>query len=403
MNSSSFTVNIIESVGSGVMKYFLTNNLLCIFFSFFVFFCHETVGALFVTALGAAISLHISLSIAPHCTAAHVMILQYIFYQIHSLVGDFFLLKIEKDSARCQESQEKFILRQMALRGDSEYGRNFGFASIKSVADFRERHPLTTYAHYQKYFERVAAGEPNVALKGRPSRLGITSGTTGKPKLVPITKERNVAFLFKIMPMVFRFVKCQYTPKLTPLQKKCLLYIHFNPEMSEGGLPIGPTTMLNLPDILHRIQFSTPPAGMRLTDERQALYVHALFALRDRCLGNLGTIFCSTMFSFFQMLEQDWTSLVNDLRRGTIAKKVELDDIVKTTLESELEPEPERADEVEREFRKGFDNIARRLWPHLCAIFAVSSGAMVVYARRLMDKYTKGENNPTIPLLAIVS
>merc|ERR1719334_780662 len=106
--------------------------------------------------------------------------------------------------------------------------------------------------------------------------------------------------------MVFRFVKRQYTPKLTPLQKKCMLYIHFHPEISEGGLPIGPTTMLNLPDILHRIQFSTPPAGMRLTDERQALYVHALFGLRDRSLGNLGTIFCSTMFTFFQLLENEW-------------------------------------------------------------------------------------------------
>ncbi|XP_071490988.1 uncharacterized protein [Diadema antillarum] len=343
-----------------------------------------------VSLLGVVISLHISISVAPHCTPAHIMVIQYIFYQINNMMGLYYRMRMEQDSRDCAGSQERFLLRQMKLRGQCEYGRDHHFNSVKSVADFRSRHPLTGFAHYEKYMARAAAGEPNVVIPGVPSRLGITSGTTGKPKLIAISKERNVAFLFKIMPSIFRMVYRELTPLLSPVQKKCLLYVHHDAPKSEGGIPIGPTTMLVLPDILHRIQFSTPPAGMRLTNERQALYIHALFALRDRCIGNLGGIFCSTMFTFFQSLEADWCSLVNDLRHGRIASHIGLDDDVQAQLESELDPEPERADELEREFRKGFEGIARRIWPHLHAVWAVATGAMVVYARRLEAKYTKG-------------
>ncbi|XP_030852845.1 jasmonoyl--L-amino acid synthetase GH3.5-like [Strongylocentrotus purpuratus] len=372
----------------GIFTYLAWQLLFGITPTYLLYFCR--VSVLIGAALGVAISTHISLYLAPHCTPAHIMIIQYIFFQIQTLIGTYFLRKLGRDSARCQQSQENFLMNQLRIRSHSQYGRDFDFGTIKSVAEFRERHPLTRYSHYAKYMDRVAAGESDIVIPGFPSRLGITSGTTGKPKLIAISKERNVAFLFKIMPMVFHFVKVQYTPALTPLQKKCLLYVHTDPLKSPGGLSICPTSMLSLPDILHRIQFSTPPAGMRLTNERCALYIHALFGLRDRCLGNLGTIFCSTMFTFFQLLENDWPSLVNDLRHGQIAKHIQLEDSVRAALEAELQPEPERADEVEKEFLKGFDCIARRLWPHLQAIFAVSSGAMVVYARRLKDKYTKG-------------
>ncbi|XP_063963182.1 uncharacterized protein LOC129271007 [Lytechinus pictus] len=363
--------------------------------TYLLYFCQ--VFVLTGAALGAFIATHISLSLAPHCTPAHIMIIQYIFFQINSLIGAYFLRKLERDSAKCQQSQENFLLNQLKIRANSQYGRDFEFDTIKSVAEFRERHPLTDYSHYAKYIERVADGESDIVIPGFPSRLGISSGTTGKPKQIAISKERNVAFLFKIMPMVFHFVKVQYTPALSPLQKKCLLYVHTEPLKSPGGLSICPTTMLSLPDILNRIQFSTPPAGMRLTNERCALYIHALFALRDRCLGNLGTIFCSTMFTFFKVLESDWPKLVNDLRHGQIAKDLRLESSVRGSLEAELQAEPERADEVEKEFLKGFDGIALRLWPHLQGIFAISSGAMVVYARRLKDKYTKG-----LPILSSV-
>lgn len=45
---------------------------------------------------------------------------------------------------------------------NTEYGKRYDFASIKDIDDFRQRHPLTRYDHYEDYIRRLGEGETNL-------------------------------------------------------------------------------------------------------------------------------------------------------------------------------------------------------------------------------------------------
>ncbi|XP_072172581.1 uncharacterized protein [Diadema setosum] len=341
-------------------------------------------------ALSAFFFIRVSLLFAPRYADAKVLLLRYLYVVINDRIGAYFAKRREYESAHCQETQEKFLLNLLSRRAKTAYGKDHRFADIKSVAKFRQRHPLTKYAHYAEYMERVARGERNVVTASKTTRIGRTSGTTGKPKLIAVTMERQLISLFKMGAMVTHLVEQRHAPDASPLQTFLYLYVHTDSKLSEGGIKMGPITTLALPDLLFRLLFVTPPAGMRLTNEHQAIYVHSLFGLRDRTIKSLVVIFASALLSFFNYLEENWPKLVEDLRRGRVSDDVGLDAEIKAALEAELEPEPERAAELEREFKKGFDGIAKRIWPHMLYILAISSGPQAPYARRTEKTYAKG-------------
>ncbi|XP_063956624.1 uncharacterized protein LOC135154405 [Lytechinus pictus] len=341
------------------------------------------------------ILLHVSFLIAPKYDDVKLLICRYLFMNIMEWVGAFYQKRQELDSIHCMEMQQRFLMKTLSEMAKTAYGRDHGFAKMTSVSDFRTSHPLTTYAHYRPYVERVAQGEENVVLPGKPSRIALTSGTTGRRKLIIASKKRQSVFLFKLGTVVSRVLRKRYDPGQSLLQTVCLLYVHTEPKMSEGGIPMGPISMIQIPDLLFRITFSTPPAGMRLTNERHAMYVHLLFGLRDPTLKYISAFFAPTMYSFFSLLEDEWRDLVDDIDQGKINVHLDIDADVRAALKSELVPDPKRAAELTKEFQKGFVGIARRIWPRMRYMLGISSGASVVYAKRLQATYTKG-----IPLIS---
>lgn len=55
-----------------------------------------------------------------------------------------------------------------------------------------------------------------------------------------------------------------------------------------------------------------------------------------------------------------------------------------------MDADAERADELQKEFQKGFDGIFKRVWPNLAFIKAVSSGSFEIYAKKLSRGYGQG-------------
>lgn len=86
-----------------------------------------------------------------------------------------------------------FELARTASR--TAFGRDHDLAAIRSVEDFQRRVPLVPFAEREPYWRRVRAGEPDVVWPGRMPLYAITSGSTGSPKLVPVSREGLRGFL----------------------------------------------------------------------------------------------------------------------------------------------------------------------------------------------------------------
>src|SRR5688572_9067641 len=84
---------------------------------------------------------------------------------------------------------QKQLLREIVQRNQSTaFGRDQGFSSIKSVKDFRRQVAIGDYESFRPYIERAKQGEKAVLTSEPILMFTMTSGSTGEPKLIPVTE-----------------------------------------------------------------------------------------------------------------------------------------------------------------------------------------------------------------------
>src|SRR4029078_9328083 len=94
-------------------------------------------------------------------------------------------------TSRAREIQQRALLLKVARNANSDFGRTYGFDTIRSANEFRSRVPVLTYEDHHPYLSRVLNGQ-TTALFAPGTRLlmfAMTSGTTSEPKRLPITME----------------------------------------------------------------------------------------------------------------------------------------------------------------------------------------------------------------------
>ncbi|HWU38548.1 MAG TPA: GH3 auxin-responsive promoter family protein, partial [Candidatus Acidoferrum sp.] len=85
--------------------------------------------------------------------------------------------------------QERALLKMVRAARETEFGREHGFRSIRSVAAYQERVPLGDYLSFAPRWTRSMSGEENITWPGRAHTWVKTSGTTAGDKCIPVTGE----------------------------------------------------------------------------------------------------------------------------------------------------------------------------------------------------------------------
>ncbi|CAB1454091.1 unnamed protein product [Pleuronectes platessa] len=297
--------------------------------------------------------------------------------------------KLEDDTLNVKRVQEETLLKRLRKNTDTSYGREFDFSSIKDSTSFRARHPITTYEHYRERIRRIAAGEEKVIIAEKPLILAMTSGTSGSSAMLLSTKDTNTEFFLQGVTVCLDAMR-QAFPATDSLQRTTKFFYTPTFRQSEAGITIGPNSstpassrhMLNL--------YTTPAPAFEVPSEKDTLYLHLLFALKDQSVGTLESNFASTVFYAFTALQDRWHELVEDIERGTVSSALALEPKVRTRLEALMKPDPERAAQLRVNFQDGFRGIAKRLWPHLHLVLAVDSGSNQIYGEMLRESYCQG-------------
>ena len=100
-------------------------------------------------------------------------------------------------------------------------------------------------------------------------------------------------------------------------------------------------------------------------------YIQAIFALKDEYLSALRTTYCTNLSCFSQEIESNWRNIVSDISTGTINTDLDIPCHVRIDLSAVLKPYPIRGEQLRKEFERGFDGIATRVWPYLMHMFAI--------------------------------
>jgi hypothetical protein len=87
------------------------------------------------------------------------------------------------------EDQQSTFNHLINTAAKTEFGKEHGFADIKTYEDFVKQVPIRDYEAFKVYIERIKEGKHNVLWKGQPIYFAKTSGTTSGVKYIPISKD----------------------------------------------------------------------------------------------------------------------------------------------------------------------------------------------------------------------
>ncbi len=97
--------------------------------------------------------------------------------------------QIKKGMETAVEDQQPIFNYLIKAAAKTEFGKQHGFADIKTYEDFVKQVPIRDYEAFKVYIERIKEGKHNVLWKGQPIYFAKTSGTTSGAKYIPITKD----------------------------------------------------------------------------------------------------------------------------------------------------------------------------------------------------------------------
>ena len=88
------------------------------------------------------------------------------------------------------EVQHDLLLKLIYAAKDTEWGRKFGFQSMKSYQDFAREVPVQDYEDIKPYVDRIIKGEQNIIWPSKIRWFAQSSGTTSdKSKFIPMSHE----------------------------------------------------------------------------------------------------------------------------------------------------------------------------------------------------------------------
>lgn len=88
------------------------------------------------------------------------------------------------------ETQQRVFDYLISMGKNTELGKQYDFASMRSYQDFSRDVPLVTYEDFEPLIERTRLGETNVIWPTKIKWFAKSSGTTNaKSKFIPISNE----------------------------------------------------------------------------------------------------------------------------------------------------------------------------------------------------------------------
>ena len=229
--------------------------------------------------------------------------------------------------AACQDAgrvQRDLLLARVARHADSQFGRDHHFASIRSEDDFRRQVPVGDYDRHEPYIARVRGGDTDALFGPKTDVLmfALSSGTTNKPKTIPVTREslRNYRDGWTNWGiMAFDAHPRMIADGLMPILQ---LASDWRESFTPAGIPCGAITGLtaSMQNPLVRITYCMPPAASQIKDIAAKYYL-AMRLSMGRPVGATIAANPSTILAIVRLGDREKESLIRDIADGTLSDR----------------------------------------------------------------------------------
>ena len=305
---------------------------------------------------------------------------------IMSLLQGRAAARFDRQTQQPDATQWQTLSRILSRNANTEVGRLYGFAEMKCPADFQARVPLVTAEEIAPLIARMAAGEQGVLTAQTPNFFCQTGGTTGQPKLSPVTPDYTKEFQGTIHTWLYH-VRRQFPDILGG--KAMYLVGTAEAGRTEGDIPYGTMTGYNfkaLPGFMQKLY--ALPYEYALIQDYEAKYYTALRIALPQDVRFLISVTPNNLLLLGRKLAQYDERLLDDLEAGTLWDELPITAEVRQALAPGLGPQPEVARRL-RELRQRRGSALRPVdvWPNLRLLACWKSGPSAPYLEEFPPLY----------------
>ena len=271
------------------------------------------------------------------------------------------------------DAQARLLLRVLHRNRDTRFGREHGFAGIRSYAEFAEAVPVQSYETLRPYIEdQERTGNP-VLNAERPVMYARTSGTTGHAKLVPVL--RTTIREYKRSQAIQSYV--QFSSDPAAYYGRLLAIVSPSEEGTlDSGTPYGSTSGFmyeNMPAVA-RAKYVIPSEVFGITDYELKYLLILRLAITHRDVTHIACANPSTLVKLLSLLDAAGSRLLEDAASGTLSRADELSADVRTAIGSRLSCPPGRVAELRTILGSPRPTFAQ-LWPELRLVSTWTGGS----------------------------
>ena len=282
------------------------------------------------------------------------------------------------------QTQRTLLAQILAANQTTSFGRRHGFAAIGDYASFAQKVPVADFEALRPYVEAEIARSEAALTSEKPLCYVRTSGTTGKPKDLPLTashlkslrriQEIAIALQYRSVPEAFFGSMLAI---VSPAQEGVL----------ENGKSYGSASGIvarSTPRVV-RGKFVVPPAVLTITDPQLKYRLILRLAAARGDLTYIATANATTVLNLIRLYRAHQAELIEDIRRGGFSLASQLPADVAAAVAQRLKAAP--ADELQALNGCHCEVRIADLWPRLALVgtwtFGSSSVAVDALRREL--------------------
>jgi hypothetical protein len=294
-------------------------------------------------------------------------------------------------------TQHRKLMSIVETNQNTEYGKEHGFSTVKSLKDWQKAVPVVTYEDLRERVERMTRGEKNVLTAEAPVMFAKTSGTTGQAKYIPVTPT------------------CQGRDHADQLRA----WLHYarrdHPEMFRGkvlslvspaveghtpsGIPYGSTSGVVYRDMPWAVKgtYAAPYPVFEIEDYEAKYYCLMRISMANE-ITCVATANPSSVVKMCEMANSHADALLRDVADGSLRADLDIAKPIRELLVARCRPMPDKARHLEqaRKTRSG-KLLPADYWPNLALIACWKGGTVGHYVERF-SQWFDPDGRKSIPV-----
>ena len=303
--------------------------------------------------------------------------------------------EVIEETKRPMEIAVRTLLKIIDDNKDTEYGRKYGFADIRSVEDFQTKVPVITYDDVAGDLERMKNGEKNILTVYPFDHMNETSGSIGAMKVIPLTTEMTRMFV-KYNRNYTDGLMARFLDPERWMSRRAFCTSEGNHKVLPSGISVGCASSKMVDyiggpekaDKFMRTLYTSPIDASAPKPGVDSKYLHARFFLEEKHVCGIVSGFFSLVTLYLKYIADNYEMLIDDIENGTINPSVPMVPEALESIKSKIAPNPQRAQELREIFRNGSDfPFIPEVWPDMYYIAGVGADGFSNFDKTISERY----------------